>query len=178
LTKNAELRRAAGLTWFTPIEEGDINIMKVSRYREQIRVALGGRCAEELVYGRENVSVGAGQDLIQVRELARQYVMTSGVFIDELGPQSFLSNIDFLGNQRVVNASAATSEIIESLIRKVITEEHELVLETLKAYRKSIEVVVAELIKRERLTGEEFAALINEVQSAGDDTAGEPPAES
>lgn len=166
--------RAAGLTWFTPIEEGDINIMKVARYREQIRVALGGRCAEELVYGRDNVSVGAAQDLMQVRELARQYVMTSGIFIDELGPQSFLSGIDFLGNQRVVNASPETAERIEGLIRKVITEEYEAVLQTLTAYRMTIEVVVAELIKRERLTGEEFAALVDGVQTPNS-TAEETP---
>lgn len=170
--------RAAGLTWFTPNEEGDINIMKVARFREQIRVALGGRCAEELVYGRDNVSVGAGQDLMQVRELARQYVMTSGVFIEELGPQSFMSGTDFLGNQRVVNASPSTAEKIEALIRQIVTDEYTAVLETLKANRNVIEVVVAELIKRERLSGEEFAALVDGVQSSNSAAEEAPHAES
>lgn len=73
--------RAGGLTWFLPTEE---RMQSRAYLQNQMAVALGGRIAEEIVFGDEEVTTGASSDLQQVASTARQMVMRFGMS-DKLG---------------------------------------------------------------------------------------------
>jgi cell division protease FtsH len=78
--------RAGGLTWFTPSEEQmDSGLYSRSYLQNQMAVALGGRIAEEIIFGDEEVTTGASNDLQQVARVARQMVTRFGMS-DRLGP--------------------------------------------------------------------------------------------
>ena len=78
--------RAGGLTWFTPSEDRmESGLYSRSYLQNQMAVALGGRLAEEIVYGEEEVTTGASNDLQQVTRVARQMVTRFGMS-DRLGP--------------------------------------------------------------------------------------------
>ncbi len=78
--------RAGGLTWFTPSEERlESGLYSRSYLQNQMAVALGGRLAEEIVFGDEEVTTGASNDLQQVARVARQMVTRFGMS-DVLGP--------------------------------------------------------------------------------------------
>ena len=77
---------AGGLTWFTPNEDRmDSGLYSRSYLQNQMAVALGGRVAEELIYGEDEVTTGASNDLQQVANVARQMVTRFGMS-DRLGP--------------------------------------------------------------------------------------------
>merc|ERR1719310_1399045 len=77
---------AGGFTLFTPSEERLESGMYSKRYLEgQLAVALGGRVAEEIVYGEEEVTTGASNDLQQVRSIARRMVAQWGFANDQMG---------------------------------------------------------------------------------------------
>jgi cell division protease FtsH len=78
--------RAGGLTWFTPSEDRmDSGLYTRSYLQNQMAVALGGRIAEEIIFGEEEVTTGASNDLQQVARVARQMVTRFGMS-DRLGP--------------------------------------------------------------------------------------------
>ncbi|NET50206.1 MAG: ATP-dependent metallopeptidase FtsH/Yme1/Tma family protein, partial [Merismopedia sp. SIO2A8] len=78
--------RAGGLTWFTPSEDRmDSGLYSRSYLQNQMAVALGGRIAEEIIFGEEEVTTGASNDLQQVTRVARQMVTRYGMS-DRLGP--------------------------------------------------------------------------------------------
>ncbi|HEY9806283.1 MAG TPA: ATP-dependent zinc metalloprotease FtsH3, partial [Candidatus Obscuribacterales bacterium] len=78
--------RAGGLTWFTPSEDRmDSGLYSRSYLQNQMAVALGGRIAEEIIFGEEEVTTGAASDLQQVARVARQMVTRFGMS-DRLGP--------------------------------------------------------------------------------------------
>ncbi|NEQ64101.1 MAG: ATP-dependent metallopeptidase FtsH/Yme1/Tma family protein, partial [Symploca sp. SIO2D2] len=78
--------RAGGLTWFTPSEDRmDSGLYSRSYLQNQMAVALGGRLAEEIIFGEEEVTTGASNDLQQVTRVARQMVTRYGMS-DRLGP--------------------------------------------------------------------------------------------
>ena len=78
--------RAGGLTWFTPSEDRmDTGLYSRAYLENQMAVALGGRLAEELIFGEEEVTTGASNDLQQVARVARQMITRFGMS-DRLGP--------------------------------------------------------------------------------------------
>ncbi|MGB5972953.1 MAG: ATP-dependent zinc metalloprotease FtsH3, partial [Nodosilinea sp.] len=78
--------RAGGLTWFTPSEDRlESGLYSRSYLQNQMAVALGGRIAEEVIFGEEEVTTGASNDLQQVARVARQMVTRFGMS-DKLGP--------------------------------------------------------------------------------------------
>ncbi len=78
--------RAGGLTWFTPSEDRmESGLYSRSYLQNQMAVALGGRIAEEIIFGEEEVTTGASNDLQQVARVARQMVMRFGMS-EKLGP--------------------------------------------------------------------------------------------
>ncbi|MFN7502682.1 MAG: ATP-dependent zinc metalloprotease FtsH3, partial [Dolichospermum sp.] len=78
--------RAGGLTWFTPSEDRmDTGLYSRAYLENQMAVALGGRLAEEIIFGEEEVTTGASNDLQQVARVAKQMITRFGMS-DRLGP--------------------------------------------------------------------------------------------
>nr|QVY58088.1 cell division protein [Eucheuma denticulatum] len=154
--------QAKGLTWFTPSE--DQNLISRSEIKARIMAALGGRAAEEVVFGDTEVTTGASNDLQQITSMARQMVTRFGM--SNIGPLS-LENEEsnpFLG-RGVGMTSEYSDEIaikIDIQIKNIVEECHKNTIQIIKDNRIVIDRLVDLLIEKETIDGEEFREIINE----------------
>jgi cell division protease FtsH len=154
--------QAKGLTWFTPSE--DQSLISRSQILARIMGALGGRAAEEVVFGYPEVTTGAGNDLQQVTSMARQMVTRFGM--SNIGPLALENqNSDpFLG--RTMGSSSEYSEDIASRIdmqiRSIIQHCHNETIQIIKDNRVVIDKLVDLLIEKETISGEEFRSIVAE----------------
>ena len=154
--------QAQGLTWFTPNEEQGLTTK--AQLMARIAGALGGRAAEEEVFGYDEVTTGAGGDLQQVSEMARQMVTRFGM--SELGPLSLESSSGevFLGGG-LMNRSEYSEEVamkIDSEMRILAEEGHKLARQIVRDNREVVDRLVELLIERETIDGEEFRQIVAE----------------
>nr|YP_009399180.1 Cell division protein FTSH [Taenioma perpusillum]ARW68577.1 Cell division protein FTSH [Taenioma perpusillum] len=152
--------QARGLTWFTPSE--DQNLISRSQIKARIMGALGGRAAEEIVFGNAEITTGASNDLQQVTSMARQMVTRFGM--SNIGPLS-LENTDsnpFLGRSMAGNNdySDEISIKIDKQIQDIIQECHYKTLEIIKNNRVIIDKLVDTLIEKETIDGSEFRQIV------------------
>jgi cell division protease FtsH len=152
--------RALGMVKFLP--EGDRYSMKYKEYTSQLAVAMGGRVAEELIFGKENITSGAVGDIQQATKIAKAMVTQMG-YSDELGLVDYGSGQDepFVGMS--VGKQNATSE---ETARKIDAEVRRLVDQGYHDAKKIITerydefVTIAEaLLEFETLSGDELIAL-------------------
>ncbi|CAI5470244.1 unnamed protein product [Closterium sp. Yama58-4] len=154
---------AGGLTFFAPSEERlESGLYSRSYLENQMAVALGGRIAEELIFGAENVTTGASNDFMQVSRVARQMVERLG-FSKKVGQLALGGGggNPFLG-QQVTNAteySMATADLIDSEVRELVdrayTRAKTLLTENIDVMHKLAEL----LMEKETVDGEEFMSL-------------------
>merc|ERR1719213_757856 len=113
---------AGGFTLFTPSEERLESGMYSKRYLEaQLVVALGGRVAEELAFGEDEVTTGASNDLQQVRNIARRMVAQWGFANDEMGDAPVAwETTDGNGLMAAKAASAETDAEIDAQVQKIV----------------------------------------------------------
>ncbi len=154
--------QALGLTWFTPNEEQ--GLVSRSQLKARITATLGGRAAEEIVFGKPEVTTGAGNDLQQVTGMARQMVTKFGM--SELGPLSLenQSTEVFLGRDWM-NKSEYSEEIaakIDSQVREIVNNCYIKAKELLQEHRITLEHLVDLLIDEETIDGELFRKIVTE----------------
>jgi cell division protease FtsH len=152
---------ALGLTMQLP--EGDRYTSTRSYLEGQLRVLMGGRLAEELVFGSDSMTTGAGNDLERATELARKMVCEWGMSA-KMGPLTFgrqEQNI-FLGKEfaRHQDYSESTAVGIDQEVRRIITEAYDDARAILDEHRPALEAITAGLLEDEVLDGEEIYALI------------------
>lgn len=154
--------QAKGLTWFTPSE--DQSLISRSQILARIMGALGGRAAEEVVFGYPEVTTGAGNDLQQVTSMARQMVTRFGM--SNIGPLALENQTSdpFLG--RSMGSSSEYSEDIASRIdmqiRTIIQHCHNEAIQIIIENRVVIDKIVDILIEKETITGDEFRSIVSE----------------
>jgi cell division protease FtsH len=168
--------RALGMVMRLP--ENDRISVSREKLEGDIAVAMGGRIAEELIFGREKVTSGAAQDIEMATRMARTMVTKLGMS-DALGPLSYSENEEevFLGHsvQRTQNVSEKTSEMIDSEIRRVIDEGYQRAHHILESKLEQLHLLAKGLLEYETLTGEEIATLLRgEALSRPEPTADEP----
>jgi cell division protease FtsH len=154
--------QAKGLTWFSPSE--DQTMLSKSQIVARIMGALGGRAAEQVVFGQSEVTTGASNDLQQVTSIARQMVTRFGM--SEIGPLALENEIadPFLG--RTLGSSSEYSEGIASKIdihvRSIVQYCHEEAVQIVKDNRIIMDELVDLLIDKETIKGEDLRKLISE----------------
>jgi cell division protease FtsH len=161
--------QALGLTWFTPNEEQ--GLVSRSQLKARITATLGGRAAEEIVFGKQEVTTGAGNDLQQVTGMARQMVTKFGM--SELGPLSLenQSTEVFLGRDWM-NKSEYSEEIaakIDSQVRQIVNNCYIKAKEFLQEHRITLEHLVDLLIDEETIDGELFRKIVTEYTQVADE---------
>ena len=154
--------QARGLTWFTPSE--DPSLISRSQILCKITGTLGGRAAEEVVFGDTEVTTGASNDLQQVTSMARQMVTRFGM--SNIGPLSLESEEanPFLG-RGMASSSNYSDEVaikIDKQIQTIIEECHIKAINIIRENRVVIDRLVDLLIEKETIDGEEFKQIINE----------------
>ncbi|MGF1641336.1 MAG: ATP-dependent zinc metalloprotease FtsH, partial [Rhodospirillales bacterium] len=153
--------RALGVTMSLP--ERDRYSYSKLELESRLAVMFGGRVAEELVFGSENVTTGAGNDIKQATEMARRMVTEFG-FSDKLGPLRYSDNQEeiFLGHSvtQQKNVSDATARLIDEEVRRLIDQAETTARRILDECRADLDKVAAALLEYETLTGEDMAALL------------------
>lgn len=164
--------RAGGLTWFTPSEDRmDSGLYSRAYLENQMAVALGGRIAEELIYGQEEVTTGASNDLQQVARVARQMVTRFGMS-DNLGPVALgrqQGNM-FLGRDIMSERdfSEETAATIDMEVRDLVDVAYNRAKQVLQENRHILDKLAAMLIDKETVDAEELQELLatNDVKTA------------
>ena len=129
----------------------------------RICIMMGGRVAEEVVFGR--VTTGAGNDIEQATDLARKMVTEWGMS-DEIGPLNFSRGREqvFLGRDMAQGDefSEDTSRRIDTEIRRIVTEQYEKAVELLTQHRDLLELMSEALLEFEALDRDEIDHLVEE----------------
>ena len=153
--------RALGVTMSLP--ERDKYSYSKLELESKLAVMFGGRSAEEITFGEENVTTGAGNDIQQATEMARRMVTEYG-FSDKLGPLRYTDNDEeiFLGHSvaRHKNVSDATARLIDEEVRRLIEEAEEVANKILTEKTDDLEQLAQALLEYETLSGSEVDALL------------------
>jgi cell division protease FtsH len=151
---------ALGVTQQLPVEEK--HIYQRGYLEDSLAVRLGGRLAEEIVYGQ--VSTGAENDLVGCTELARRMVRQWGMS-DEIGPMAWgAQGAVFLGEDLVHTRdySDDTARVIDQEVEVILRQEEGRARRLLKQHRKGLDGVAAALLEHETIDGAEVGRLVDE----------------
>ncbi|MCV2880501.1 ATP-dependent zinc metalloprotease FtsH [Actibacterium sp. XHP0104] len=156
--------RALGLVLSLP--ERDQLSVSYTKYTSKIAMAMGGRVAEELIFGKENVTSGAASDIQQASRIARAMVTQFG-FAEELGYVDYANEQQsYLGSYGGgSNHSGITQKTIDDKVKEIIDTGYETARRILTEKHDDLERLAQGLLEYETLTGAEITRVI----------AGEPP---
>jgi cell division protease FtsH len=153
--------RALGMVMRLP--ERDSYSFARDKMYANLSVAMGGRVAEELVFGHDKVTSGAQGDIQMATNLAKAMVTQWGMS-DKLGPLQYVENQEevFLGHSvtRQQNVSEKTAEMIDAEVKRLVLEGYERARQILTEHRDELEAVAQALLEYETLTGEEIQKAI------------------
>ncbi len=166
--------RALGLVLSLP--ERDQLSVTFTKYTSKIAMAMGGKVAEELIFGKENVTSGAASDIQQVSKIARAMVQQFG-FSDELG------HIDYANEQQSYlgsysggsTSSPETLKKIDAEVRRIVDEGYETAKRILTEKSDDLHRLAQGLLEYETLTGSEIGKIVaGEPLNRGDDSDDTP----
>ncbi|MCA9344337.1 ATP-dependent zinc metalloprotease FtsH [Candidatus Saccharibacteria bacterium] len=148
-----------GVTWFLPPE--DRSYHSISEYKDILGRMLGGRIAEEVVFGRDNVTNGAGDDLRKAAELARDMVINQGMG-KKLKDQVFHVDEGMMMERMVHEKqySDETAKIIDDEVENLITEAAHRAREVIKANRTKLNELKDRLIQKETVEADEVLEVL------------------
>ncbi|HEY5165747.1 MAG TPA: ATP-dependent zinc metalloprotease FtsH [Acidimicrobiia bacterium] len=150
---------ALGVTQQLPEEER--HIYKREYIADSIVVALGGRLAEEIVFG--HVSTGAQNDLVRITELARKMVREWGMS-ERIGPMAWgAQGPVFLGEDLVHTRdySDDTARVIDEEVERILRQEESRARRILRLHRRGLEGVARALLEHETLDGDEVSRIVD-----------------
>ncbi|KAA8526249.1 hypothetical protein F0562_008548 [Nyssa sinensis] len=155
--------QARGLTWFIPAD--DPTLISKQQLFARIVGGLGGRAAEEVIFGEAEVTTGAAGDLQQITSLAKQMVTTFGM--SEIGPWSLMDSSaqsgDVIMRMMARNSmSEKLAEDIDAAVKRISDSAYEIALSHIRNNREAMDKIVEVLLEKETLAGDEFRAILSE----------------
>jgi len=168
--------RALGLTMMLP-ERDKYGHSKIE-LESKLAMSFGGRLAEELIFGPENVTTGAGGDIQQATAMARRMVTEFGMS-DKLGRVRYNANEQevFLGHSvtQTQNVSEATSQMIDAEVRRLIEEAEAKARQVLTERMDDLHAIAKGLLEYETLSGDEVQTLLRGEKIVRDESGGAGP---
>ena len=157
--------RAGGLTWFTPNEDQmESGLYSRSYLQNQMAVALGGRIAEEIIFGEDEVTTGASNDLQQVARVARQMVTRFGMS-DRLGPVALgrQQGNPFMGRDIMAERdfSDETAAAIDDEVRNLVDQAYRRAKDVLVKNKHVLDKIANMLVEKETVDSEELQGILN-----------------
>ena len=149
-----------GVTWFLPPE--DRSYTSIVEFKDILARAMGGRIAEEVVYGRENVTTGASSDLKHATQLAHDMIVEEGMGVN-LRDQAFVENEGGLAYDRISRDktySEKTAESIDKEISDLLVEAAKRAREVLKVNRSALDALASKLLEEETLDEEQVEEIL------------------
>lgn len=159
--------RGLALGMVTQLPEDDATSMTRRQMLARLDVCMGGRVAEELIFGADDITTGASSDLRQATALARAMVTKYG-FSSRLGQVS----LDYDDNG--ASMSSETRSIVEAEVKKLLSEAYERSSTLLKQHAQELHALASALIESETLSGEQIKALLSDVKSKPQTSENQP----
>jgi len=145
------------------LPEEDRTLQRKAKFEDDLAFALGGRAAEEIVFG--DITTGASNDLERVTQTARAMVTRYGMS-EKLGPMVYgqKEELVFLGREigEQRDYSDAVAEEIDQEVRRIVSEAHEKARRILTEYQGKLDAIAQRLIEVETLDAAEFAAFFED----------------
>ncbi|PIA32101.1 hypothetical protein AQUCO_04600038v1, partial [Aquilegia coerulea] len=150
--------QARGLTWFIPAD--DPTLISKQQLFARIVGGLGGRAAEEVIFGEPEVTTGA-----QITGLAKQMVTTFGM--SDIGPWNLMDSSaqsgDMIMRMMARNSmSERLAEDIDAAVKRLTDSAYEIALSHIKNNREAMDKIVEILLEKETVGGDEFRAILSE----------------
>ncbi|CAL5046954.1 unnamed protein product [Urochloa decumbens] len=161
--------QARGLTWFLPGKE-DPTLVSKQQIVARIVGGLGGRAAEEVIFGEAEVTTGGAGDLQQVTQVARQMVTAFGM--SEIGPWALVEPSAQSGDvvMRMLARNSMSERLaadIDAAVKGIVDRAYEVAKEHVRRNRAAIDSLVDVLMEKETLSGDEFRAILSEYVDIG-----------
>ncbi len=163
VTKITIVPHTGGALGYTmQVESEEKLLMSKSEILSQIETLTGGRAAEELVYGRDNMTTGASNDIEKATKLARMMITRYGMS-DEFGMVALETESNrYLGGDASLQCSEKTAGEIDALVFKTVQNAHDRAYSILEENREKLEKIASYLYEKETITGDEFMRILNE----------------
>ncbi len=156
---------ALGLTWHKPKDESVF--VKKSAFISRIAMALGGRAAEEIIFGKDSITTGASNDLQKSTETARKMVTQWGMS-ERLGTITYGKSEDnvFMGRDfgHLKDYSEEIAAQVDDEVKRIITEQYEKAKKLLTENRDIMEAIVKVLLEKETLEEAEVDEIIEQTK--------------
>jgi cell division protease FtsH len=169
--------RALGMVMQLP--EGDRYSMDFQQMTSRLAIMMGGRVAEELIFGKEKITSGASSDIQAATGLARNMVTRWG-YSDELGLVAYGDNQEevFLGHSvsRTQNVSEATANIIDAEVKRLVQSGYDEAKRILTEKLEDLHTLAKALLEYETLSGDEIVAAIKGIAPNREDLDAKRPA--
>lgn len=152
-----------GVTWFIPPE--DKSYHSIIEYKDVLARMLGGRIAEEIVYGKDRVTTGAGSDLQKAAELARDMIINQGMG-EKLRDQVFHveegTMIDRMVHEK--QYSEETAKLIDEEVEALVTEAAKRARVVIKENMKHLEALKSALIEKETIEADNVIEILKDAK--------------
>ena len=151
------------MTWFIPGE--DASLISKSQIFARVVGALGGRAAEQVVFGEDEVTSGASSDLQMVTSMARQMVINYGM--SDIGPWSLMDpsaqSGDMIMRMMARNSMSENLQFkIDEAVKKISIQGYAVAVKQVEDNREAMDRIVEALLEKETITGDEFRAMLSE----------------
>ena len=162
VTKITIIPRTSGALGYTmQVDQGERNLMSRAELINKIATLTGGRAAEELIFGPDNMTTGASNDIEQATKLSRAMVTRYGM-TDEFDMVA-LETVQnkYLGGDASLTCAADTASRVDALVVETVKNAHDKARRLLKEHEDQLHKLAAYLLEKETITGEEFMAMLN-----------------
>ena len=163
--------RALGLVMRLP--EGDRISMSRAKLKADLSVAMGGRIAEEIIFGEEFVTTGASSDIKMATDIARSMVTEWGMS-DKLGPLRYALEQQDIFSGQAQNLSDDTAALVDSEIRDIVENAYARAQQILTDNMEELHTLAKALLEYEMLSGDEIKALLRGETIVRDDADDKP----
>ncbi|GIX62435.1 metalloprotease/cell division cycle protein [Babesia caballi] len=153
------VHRGSALGFVEQLPEEDRQSYKLAQMKARLAVCMGGRIAEELVFGRQNVTSGASSDIAAASELAYRMVTEWGMS-PRLGPVNLRRIGGIQTPHGVRKLSHDTAQAVEREVELLVNEAHFVASSIIRRHRDQLELIAERLLEEETLTGEQIRDLI------------------
>ena len=162
VTKITIVPRTSGALGYTmQVDEGDHSLMSKAEVENKIATLTGGRAAEELIFGAENITTGASNDIEQATKLSRAMITRYGM-TDEFDMVALETvQNQYLGGDSSLTCSAETAAKIDQQVVSTVKAAHQKALDILRANESKLHQLSKYLLEKETITGEEFMEILN-----------------
>ena len=161
VTKITIVPRTSGALGYTmQVDEGEKRLMSRTELTNKIATFTGGRAAEELVFGAENVTTGASNDIEQATKLARAMITRYGMTdqFDMVALETVQNQ--YLGGDASLTCSAETAAEIDRQVVDTVKAAHQKALSILRENSGKLQELAEYLLEKETITGEEFMEIL------------------